>query len=147
MHGAKVKNYLLPLLCHLQLGLQSGLCPSNFLMKIVYESANLHWYVLHILISSARKIFSLPPTVFFFDFKPLNTLSKTLQRSTLLTSFDGNLREQVLKKTTWRYVSAGGGFEPFTYIPLLHLKPTHALLSNTLSHPHFKTLKLLKSVL
>jgi hypothetical protein len=30
---------------------------------------------------------------------------------------------------------------------LLYLKPTHALLSNTLSHPHFKTLKLLKNVL
>jgi hypothetical protein len=27
---------------------------------------------------------------------------------------------------------------------LLYLKPTHTLLLNTLSHPHFKTLKLLK---
>jgi hypothetical protein len=30
---------------------------------------------------------------------------------------------------------------------LLYSKPTHALLLNTLSHPHFKTLKLLKNVL
>jgi hypothetical protein len=40
----------------------------------------------------------------------------------------------------------------FTFAPcmLLHLlcsKPTHALLLNTLSHPHFKTLELLKNVL
>jgi hypothetical protein len=30
---------------------------------------------------------------------------------------------------------------------LLYSKPNHALLLNTLSHTHFKTLKLLKNVL
>jgi hypothetical protein len=30
---------------------------------------------------------------------------------------------------------------------LLYSKPTHSLLLNTLSHPHFKTLQLLKNVL
>jgi hypothetical protein len=32
-------------------------------------------------------------------------------------------------------------------LQLLYSRPTHALLLNTLSHPHFKTLKLLKNVL
>jgi hypothetical protein len=32
-------------------------------------------------------------------------------------------------------------------LPLLYLKPIHALILNTLSHPHFKILKLLKNVL
>jgi hypothetical protein len=29
---------------------------------------------------------------------------------------------------------------------LLYLKPTHALILNTLSHPHFETLKLFKKM-
>jgi hypothetical protein len=35
-------------------------------------------------------------------------------------------------------------FAPCMLLHLLYSKPTHALLLNTLSHPHFKTLKLLK---
>jgi hypothetical protein len=34
----------------------------------------------------------------------------------------------------------------YVYKDLLYTKPTHALLLNTLSLPHFKTLKLFKNV-
>jgi hypothetical protein len=38
-------------------------------------------------------------------------------------------------------------FAPCMLLHLLYSKPTHALPLTTLSHPHFKTLKLLKNVL
>jgi hypothetical protein len=34
--------------------------------------------------------------------------------------------------------------ETFSSVHLLYLKPTHTLILNTLSHPHFKTLILLR---
>jgi hypothetical protein len=37
-------------------------------------------------------------------------------------------------------------FAPCMLLHLLYLKPTHALLLNTLSHPHFKTLKFKKTL-
>jgi hypothetical protein len=37
-------------------------------------------------------------------------------------------------------------FAPCMLVHLLYSKPTHALILNTLSHPHFKTLKLLKNI-
>jgi hypothetical protein len=39
------------------------------------------------------------------------------------------------------------GWEDNVEKDLLYSKPTHALLLNRLSHPHFKTLKFFKNVL
>jgi hypothetical protein len=52
-----------------------------------------------------------------------------------------SLGSSTLPQCTWDQIQ-----HQMQPVLLLYVKPTHALLLNTLSHPHFKTLKLLKNV-